>query len=234
VSLSPGVLEPLLLRAEVRDEARDFAGALADADAALAVSPGDLRARALRMRALAQLHRYAEAQQEADVLLATSYGQADPQVLREAPEVTLRNGQTKRAIDLLEFLLRDRDPTWTHGWMLLSYAYGQLGDEKNAVRAKDNERLSRRNRAQLYHRMARSALWSGKPGDAADLLNAALQTDPDYDPARVELVRLVPEAAVASGEEDAAGGAAAASDGDAAAPDAPRDEAAAGGAGAAR
>jgi spermidine synthase len=228
VSLAPGEFEPLLLRAEVRDDARDFAGALADADAALAVRPGDLRARALRMRALAQLQRYPEAQQEADVLLATTYGQADPRVLREAPEVTLRNGQNQRAVDLLEFMLHDRDPTWTHGWMLLSYAYGQLGDEKNAIRAKDNEALARRNRAQLYHRMARSALWSGKPGDAADLLNAALQTDPDYEPARVELVRLVPEAAVAAGDDT--------TDGDAAAPDAPSDAGApaAGGGAAAR
>ena len=116
-------------------------------------------------------------------------------MLREAPEVTLRNGQTKRAIDLLEFLLRDRDPSWTHGWMLLAYAYGQLGDDANAARAKANEEITKRNRAMLYHRMARSALWMGKPADAADLLNAALNVDPDYEDARVELVRLVPEAA---------------------------------------
>jgi spermidine synthase len=209
VSLAPGAFEPLLLRAEIRDESRDFAGALADAEAALAIRPGDLRARALRMRALAQQQRYPEAQQDADVLLATTFGQADPRVLREAPEVTLRNGQTKRAIDLLEFLLRERDPTWTHGWMLLAYAYGQLGDEKNALRAQENERLSRRNRAEVYHRMARSALWVGKPDDAADLLNAALQTDPDYEAARVELVRLVPEAAEGSDQADTADGAAA-------------------------
>jgi len=191
VALAPGGFEPLLLRAEVRDEARDFAGSLADADAALAIRPGDPRARSLRMRALAKLGRYPEAQQEADALLATSFGQADPRVLREAPEVTLRNGQTKRSIELLEFLLRDRDPSWTHGWMLLAYAYGQLGDEKNAERAKENERITRRNRAAEYQRMARSALWLGNVADAAALLDAATGADPEYEPARVELAAVL-------------------------------------------
>ena len=204
VALAPGQFDPLLLRAEIRDEARDFAGSLADAEAALAIRPGDLRARSLRMRALAKLGRYAEAQQDADALLATSYGQADPRVLREAPEVTLRNGQTKRAVELLEFLLRDRDPSWTHGWMLLSYAYGQLGDEKNAERAKANERITLRNRAAAYHRMARSALWVGKPGDAADLLNAAAQTDPEYEAAQVELAAVLKQLGVDTDGGDAA------------------------------
>ena len=196
VSLAPDEFEPLLLRAEIRDEAHDFEGALADAEAALARRPQDPRARALRMRALAKLGRYAEAQKDADALLATTFGEADPHVLREAPEVTLRNGQTKRAIELLEFVLRDRDPSWTRGWMLLAYAYAQQGDEKNAARAKENEEITKRNRAMLYHRMARSALWMGRPGDAADLLVTALNVDPRYEAARVELLRLDPDADV--------------------------------------
>ena len=163
VALAPDSFEARLLRGEVRQEARDFEGALADATAALALRPQDPRARALRMRALAHLARYAEAQVDADALLETSYGQSDLRVLHEAPEVALRNGQIARGIELLEWVLRDRDPAWIEGWSLLSWAYGQQGDEKNAERAQENVRITTRNRAMLYHRMARSALWLGNP-----------------------------------------------------------------------
>jgi len=190
VALAPDSFEPRLLRGEVRYEARDFEGTLADAQGALALRPEDPRARALRMRALAKLARYDEAQRDAEALLATSYGQSDAQVLREAPEIALRNGQIGRGIELLEWLLRDRDPTWIQGWTLLSWAYGQQGDERNAVRALENVRATTRNRARLYHRMARSALWLGKPEDAEVLLGEALVVDPDYEDARAELERL--------------------------------------------
>jgi len=192
VEIAPGSFEPRLLRAEVRFEGRDFAGALQDAERALEIRPDDPRARALRMRSLARLARYAEAERDAEALLATSYGQSDAQVLREAPEIALRNGQIVRGIELLEWLLRDRDPTWVQGWGLLSWAYGQQGDVKNAERAQANVRATTRNRARLYHRMARSALWMGKPEDAVVLLGAALEVDPEYQDARSELERLQP------------------------------------------
>jgi len=192
VALAPQSFGSRLLRGEVRYEARDFAGALEDAQSALALRPDDPRARVLRMRALAKLTRYEEAWGDAEALLATSFGQANADVLRDAPEIALRSGRIPRGIELLEWLLRDRDPTWIQGWMLLSWAYGQQGDVRNAERAAENARVTTRNRAMLYHRMARSALWMGNDEDAATLLAEALVVDPDYEDARRELERVQP------------------------------------------
>jgi spermidine synthase len=190
VELAPASFEPRLLRAQVREEAKDLEGALADVAAALRISPGDPRALALRMRLLAKLGRYDEARRDADVLLGSRYGQAQQAVLRESAEVVLRSGDLPRAIRLLESLLRDRDPTWSEGWQMLAWAYGQQGEGERAQEADENARVTRRNRALVYHRMARSALWQGKPDDASVLLGVALSADPDYEAARTELQRL--------------------------------------------
>jgi hypothetical protein len=84
VALAPGSFEPRLLRGEVRYEAGEYEGALADAEVAAALRENDPRAPALRMRALAKLGRYADAQRDADVLLDTRWGKDDPRVPREA------------------------------------------------------------------------------------------------------------------------------------------------------
>src|SRR5690606_35134172 len=111
-------------------------------------------------------------------------------VRREAAEVVLRAGDLPRATAMLEALLRGPDPMWSEGWQMLAWAYAQQGDDERARAADENARTSRRNRALGYHRVARSALWQGKPDDAAVLLSIALSADPDYEQARTELQQL--------------------------------------------
>ncbi|HEY8516192.1 MAG TPA: fused MFS/spermidine synthase [Candidatus Binatia bacterium] len=190
VALAPQSFEARLLRAQVREEAGDLEGSLADASRAVELSPGDPRARALRMRVLAKLGRYAEARLDADSIVDTAWAQAQQNVRREAAEVVLRAGDLPRATAMLEALLRGPDPMWSEGWQMLAWAYAQQGDDERARAADENARTSRRNRALGYHRMARSALWQGKPDDAAVLLSIALSADPDYEQARTELQQL--------------------------------------------
>jgi hypothetical protein len=104
--------------------------------------------------------------------------------------VLLRNGEIERGVAILESLLRGRDPGWSEGWSLLAWAHGKRGAGDAAAIAQRNAELTRRNRAMLYHRMARSALWQEKPDDARALLAVALSADPEYAGAQEELERL--------------------------------------------
>jgi len=191
LALTPRSYAARLLRGQLRLEAGDNAGALADADAALQLRGVDPRAHALRGRALLALSRPAEARLELDGLTATDYVRFDPSVWGDAIRARLAAGDDAGAIVLLESTLGERHPSWQEGWRLLGDAYERAGRGADAARARRNGQTVVANRAAQFRHDGLAALWSGDTDDAVANLSAAVRLDPGDERAQQELTKLL-------------------------------------------
>ena len=187
VALAPAAFAPRLVRGEVRLDASDPAGALADADAALVIRPDDPRARLLRWRALQRQGRLAEAAVEMRLVLESPMIEVEPTLRRGEIHLAAAAGRPADAAAMADRYLREEDPGWIEGWRLLAAQQDALGHAEDAARARRNAELAFENRSLSAVKRARVALWNGRTREAADLLGAVLAVDPENRLARSDL-----------------------------------------------
>ncbi len=166
----------------------DPAAALADVLRFLERRPGSASGLRLRARLLMDLGRPEEA--EADLAALASLDPAE----RDADLLAVRARTREAAGD-------PRGAAWALARTLevypevesiehLAALYREAGDAgPEAIALRDAER-ARRNTVLRLHRGARHRLWEGNRDAARELLELAVQLDPDYDAARRELAEL--------------------------------------------
>ncbi len=190
VALAPGAIEPLLVRAELRQEAEQHAAALADLDAALARAPDEVRAREIRLRVLRALGRDEDAVAELERLLASPYVEYDPTLWQTAGELYVATGRHARAVEVLGRYLRELHPAWADSWLQLATAHDGAGEPDAAARARRNAGIATANQLRALHRRARIARWRGWDDDARTLLEQLVALDPGNAAASAELASL--------------------------------------------
>ncbi len=176
---APAVRE---VRARVRLARSDFEGALADADAVLAVRPSQAPVRLLRVQVLSGLGRFPEAAEESDRLLATEYAALDPNAWFFAGQSYLEVGRTADAVQNLARYV-ESEPGWHAAWGRLALAYERAGRAEDAARA-------RRNQGRNLWILSRTVADSGDLARALALLRRGIELDPGYEPARETLTEL--------------------------------------------
>lgn len=177
------------LRAEWRLADEDAAGALEDADMALAARPDDPRPRLIRMKALLALDRAAEAQADAETLTASPYSWYERDVWSDAASVAAQSGDLKKAIERTRRFIAS-DPTDPSGWYALAEYERASGQAAAATEADANYHAALRNIGASRHEQALRLLRFGQRSDAIELLRSAVEVAPDYEPAKAELERL--------------------------------------------
>jgi spermidine synthase len=178
-----------LLRAEVLSDAGRNEEALVELDSALRSAPRDPEAQAVRAVILRRLGRSEEAAAATDALLGRPYADLHPGVWSEAARNYLAAGRLPDGIRVLERYL-EAEPHSPVEWSLLASLFRRAGQPEEAVRAERNSDIARRNRARLLHRRGRRAFDAGNRELAANLLERAVQLDPEYESAREELREL--------------------------------------------
>lgn len=188
VALAPEAVEPRILRATKRHEARADADALADVDAVLAVAPDDPRAHVLRWQVLRRLGRLEEATESLDTAIRLPYFQLQPALWFAAADVYLAAGRPSDAAEWLRRVLRGR-PLWVEGWDALATACERAGRTADAARAHRNAAQAARDQVLFLQREARLAAARQDWGRAVELAQQAAAKDPRYEPVARDLER---------------------------------------------
>jgi tetratricopeptide (TPR) repeat protein len=184
----PGALELRVLRAQARLSVQQLEPALEDTRIALLQQPDDPRALEARAGALMGLGRLEEAQTALESLHPSEYSAQHPDLWHLAGRLALLRGDPNRAIAEFERYV-ETNPQETDGWAQLAIAYEQAGQPESAARAQNNC-------GRVFYQGGVEALDRGDSSQAAQLLERAVELDPDYGPARRALTRLrtAPEA----------------------------------------
>jgi predicted Zn-dependent protease len=189
VAARPQSVVARLARANWYLDADDFASALADADATLQLQPGDWRARLVRFRSLLGLDRKEEAAVEGNALLASPYLQVKRDLLMTTAALSSDLDRTDEAIVRLRRSL-ERDINWPPLWQALAGEYEKAGRAEEAKVAAANAEIAKRNMVLVTHARARRAEFLSGRASAIGALQAALNLDPNYEPAKADLRRL--------------------------------------------
>src|SRR5262249_2375022 len=121
--------------------------------------------------------------------VGSAYFKLQPQLGRVAADLYLARGRTGDAASVLAFTLV-RDRYWAEGWEKLAAVAERNGDQGEALRARGNAILARRDVVLAMHREARRAAWRGERAKAIDLLERVMARDPGYEAGSRDLERL--------------------------------------------
>jgi tetratricopeptide (TPR) repeat protein len=187
IRTDPDAIEPRLMRAELERGVEMWQEVLADVDAVLRVDPEEPRAQMLRATALARLGRTKEALDVVRPIVASDYVEYDPDAWRLLVELEVAEGRLDAAHDILRNYLHREDSGWVDGWSLLAELAQALGRPAEAEAARRNATNTRRNQSIIMQRDARRAIAQGEPIRARQLLELAVEMDPENRLARADL-----------------------------------------------